>query len=62
MIGIYPDMFESNIAQKIPGKVLPKSKHPAMDAKELALIVKHVIDLPKNMQVTDLVIERKVIR
>lgn len=62
VIGIYPDMFESDIAQKIPGKTVPKSKHPAMDAKELASIIKHTVDLPKNMQVTDLVIERKVVR
>lgn len=62
VIGVYPGMFDSEISQKIPGMKLGKSKHPVIPVESLALLIKTSLDLPKVMEVGDIVINRKVVR
>lgn len=62
VIGVYPGMFDSEISQKIPGLKIGKSRHPVIPVDSLALLIKTSLDMPKVMEVADIVINRKVIR
>jgi NADP-dependent 3-hydroxy acid dehydrogenase YdfG len=59
VIGVYPGMLDTNMAQKIPDGAMPKSKHPAIMPSELANYIVYTINLPKVMEVSDIVINRK---
>lgn len=56
--GIYPDMIDTGIAQKLPTP-LPKSKHRTLPPRELAEQIISAIEAPKHMVVNDMIIERK---
>lgn len=62
VIGVYPGMFDSEISQKMPGENVSKSKKPVIDTKQLAKLVHATLALPKVMEVSDIVINRKVVR
>ncbi len=59
VIGIYPGMLDTDMAQKIPDGAMPKSKHPAINPVDLADYIVYTINLPKVMEVSDIVINRK---
>lgn len=59
VIGIYPGMLDTGMAQKIPGLPMPKSKHPTINPAELADYIVYTIKLSKVMEVSDVVINRK---
>ncbi len=59
VIGIYPGMLDTDMAQKIPDGAMPKSKHPAISPTELADYIVYTMNLPKVMEVSDIVINRK---
>ncbi|MGB4957487.1 MAG: SDR family NAD(P)-dependent oxidoreductase [Candidatus Saccharimonas sp.] len=60
VIGVYPGMLDTNIASKLPSGPLPKSSKPTISSHELATMILQAIMQPKSMQVSDLVIDRKV--
>lgn len=59
VIGVYPGMLDTDMAQKIPNGAMPKSKHPSISPKVLADYIVYTINLPKVMEVSDIVINRK---
>lgn len=59
VIGIYPGMLDTDMTQKIPDGAMPKSKHPAINPKTLADYIVYTINLPKVMEVSDIIINRK---
>lgn len=59
VIGVYPGMLDTDMAQKIPDRAMPKSKHPTIKPAELADYIVYTINLPKVMEVSDIVINRK---
>ncbi len=59
VIGVYPGMLDTDMAQKIPDGAMPKSKHPTINPAELADYIVYTIKLPKVMEVSDIVINRK---
>jgi NADP-dependent 3-hydroxy acid dehydrogenase YdfG len=59
VIGVYPGMLDTDMAQKIPDGAMPKSKHPAISPTELADYIVYTINLSKVMEVSDIVIHRK---
>lgn len=59
VIGVYPGMLDTSMAQKIPDGAMPKSKHPTIKPAELADYIVYTINLPKVMEVSDIVINRK---
>ena len=61
VIGIYPDMLDTDMSQKIPDGAMPKSKHPTISPEALADYIVYTINLPKVMEVSDIVINRKKI-
>ena len=61
VIGIYPDMLDTDMSQKIPDGAMPKSKHPTISPEVLADYIVYTINLPKVMEVSDIVINRKKI-
>ena len=60
VIAVYPGMLDTTIAEKLPTGPLPKSKNPTISSRELARIILDTIQLPKTMQLSDIVIDRKV--
>lgn len=59
VIGIYPGMINTDIAQKLPAGPLPKSKHAMIDPVVLADYIVYTQQLPKSIEVTDIVLDRK---
>lgn len=59
VIGVYPGMLDTDMAQKIPDGAMPKSKHPTISPTTLADYIVYTINLPKVMEVSDIVINRK---
>lgn len=59
VIGVYPGMLDTDMAQKIPDGAMPKSKHAAISPQELADYIVYTINLSKVMEVSDIVINRK---
>ena len=58
VIGVYPGMLDTDIAQKLPTP-LPKSKHPMIPPKDLAELIMETVSAPRSMEVTDIIIDRK---
>ena len=61
VVGVYPAMLETNMSQKIPDKIYPKSKKPGISPKDVASVIKSSLDVSKNMEVSDIVIRRKIL-
>ncbi len=60
VIGFYPGGFNSQLFVKATGK--DKTKEGSwMQTKDVAACLKQLLDLPKNMEVSEIVINRKVI-
>lgn len=59
VIGVYPGMLDTDMAQKIPDGAMPKSRHPSISPSALADYIVYTINLPKVMEVSDIVINRK---
>lgn len=59
VIGVYPGMLDTDMAQKIPDGAMPKSKHPSISPRVLADYIVNTINLPKVMEVSDIIINRK---
>lgn len=59
VIGVYPGMIDTDIAQKLPDGPLPKSKHAMIDPKVLADYIVYTQQLPKTIEVGDIVLDRK---
>lgn len=59
VIGVYPGMIDTDLAQKLPGGPLPKSKHAMIDPKILANYIVYTQQLPKTIEVSDIVLDRK---
>lgn len=60
VIGVYPGMLDTNMAGNIPDNPLPKSKKPTISSRELAGLIVQAINTPKSMEVSDIIIERKL--
>jgi len=50
--------FKSDIAKKIHGQDLPDPEN-WMDPEDIAVFMKQILDLPKNMEVSEIVINRR---
>lgn len=50
--------FNSDIAKKVTGQDIPDPEN-WMDPKDIAQFMKQILDLPKNMEVSEVVINRK---
>ncbi len=50
--------FKSDIAKKVTGKSLPDPEN-WMNPEDIAVFVKQILDLPKSMEVSEIVINRK---
>lgn len=59
VVGVYPGMLDTDMAKKIPDGAMPKSKHPTISPKDLADYIVYTVSLPKVMEVSDIVINRK---
>lgn len=59
VIGIYPGMIDTDLAQKLPDGPLPKSKHAMIDPKILADYIVYTQRLPKTIEVSDIILDRK---
>ena len=53
--------FNSDIAKKVTGKDIPDPQN-WMNPSDIAVFVKQITDLPKSMEVTDIVINRKQVK
>lgn len=62
VISVHSDMLDTDMSSKLPSGPMPKSKHPAIDSGYLAKMIIESIKSPKSMQISDIVIDRKVIR
>lgn len=59
VIGIYPGMTDTDLAQKPPGGALPKSKHAMIDPKILADYIVYTQQLLRTIEVSDIILDRK---
>jgi 3-oxoacyl-[acyl-carrier protein] reductase len=59
VISFCPGGFKSKLFEKATGIDNTKDGSKWMDAEQVALALKQVLDLPKNMEVTEIVINRK---
>lgn len=59
VIGIYPGMIDTDLAQKLPEGPLPKSKHSMISPKALADYIIYTQQLPKSIEVSDIILDRK---
>jgi NADP-dependent 3-hydroxy acid dehydrogenase YdfG len=50
--------FKSDIAKKVHGKDLPDPEN-WMDPEDIAVFMKQILDLPKGMEVSEIVINRR---
>lgn len=57
VIGFNPGGFKSKIFEKGTGKKVDLSGY--MEAADIAKLLVHILELPKNMEVSDIVINRK---
>lgn len=62
VIGVYPDMLDTNMAAKLPGGPMPKSSHPTIDPEYVAALIIDALEQEGHMEVADIVINRKVVR
>jgi NADP-dependent 3-hydroxy acid dehydrogenase YdfG len=59
IISFCPGGFRSSFFKKATGKDFPEEGQTWMEAKDIALALKQTLDLPKNMEVSEIVINRK---
>lgn len=59
VIGIYPGMIDTDLAQKLPEGPLPKSRHPMISPEALADYIIYTQKLPKSIEVSDIILDRK---
>lgn len=59
VIGVYPEMLDTNMAAHMPSP-MPKSKKPTINSHELAELIIRSLRTPKSMEVQDIIIDRKV--
>jgi len=59
VIGIYPGMIDTDLAQKLPEGPLPKSRHSMIDPKALADFIIYTQQLPKSIEASDIILDRK---
>ena len=59
VIGIYPGMIDTDLAQKLPEGPLPKSKHAMIDPTVLADYILYTQRLPKSIEVSNIILDRK---
>lgn len=59
VVGIYPGMIDTDMAQKLPSGPMPKSKHAMIPPDALAQYIKATLDMPKAMEVSEAIINRK---
>ena len=52
-------MIDTDLAQKLPEGPLPKSRHPMIDPNALADYIIHTQQLPKSIEVSDVILDRK---
>jgi len=53
--------FNSDIAKKVTGKEIPDPEN-WMKPSDIATFIKQILDLPKNMEVTEIIINRKPVK
>jgi uncharacterized protein len=53
--------FNSDIAKKVTGKEIPDPEN-WMNPPDIATFIKQILDLPKNMEVTEVIINRKQVK
>jgi NADP-dependent 3-hydroxy acid dehydrogenase YdfG len=53
--------FKSDIAKKVTGKDLPDPEN-WMNPEDISIFMKQILDLPKSMEVSEIVINRKTIK
>ena len=58
VISFVPGGFKSDIVKKVNGQDL-ENPDEWMDAEYVALFIKQILDLPKNMEVSEVIINRK---
>lgn len=61
VISFCPGGFKSDIAKKVTGKELD-SPEDWMNPEDIALFIKQILELPKNIEVSEVVINRKAIK
>ena len=59
VISFCPGGFRSDLYKKVTGEELEKPED-WMNPEDLALLVKQILDLPKNVEVSEIVINRKI--
>lgn len=59
VVGIYPGMIDTDLAQKLPNGPLPKSKKVMIQPKVLADYITYTQRLPKSIEVSDIILDRK---
>lgn len=59
VIGVYPGMIDTDLAQKLPEGPLPKSKHTMISPEALADYIVYSQRLPKSIEVSDIIINTK---
>jgi len=59
VIGVYPGMIDTDIAQKLPGGPLPKAKNQLISPRVLADYIIYTQHLPKSIEVSDIILDRK---
>ncbi len=59
VISFVPGGFKSDIVKKVNGQDLANPDE-WMDPEHIALFMKHILDLPKNMEVSEVIVNRKV--
>lgn len=59
VIGIYPGMIDTDLAQKLPKDPLPKSTHTMINPQVLADYIVYTQRLPKSIEVSDIILDRK---
>lgn len=59
VISFCPGGFKSNLYEKATGEDNTINEDEWMKPKELAVFIKQILDLPKNMEVTEVIVNRK---
>lgn len=59
VVGVYPGMIDTDLAQKLPSGPLTKSKHAMINPKVLADYIVYTQQLPKSIEVSDIITDRK---
>lgn len=60
VISFCPGGFKSRIAEKVTGQPIPDPEN-WMNAEDVALLLKQILDLPKSMEVSEIIVNRKAV-